>query len=97
MYIDYLLPPRPFPYLFSNFTRRDTAGEPLGVLLDVREHAREEPPEDRTLKERTNRKCHDSVFYKLVHRSTNTGLGSTTSAPRGGDIEDIEREVGAGR
>ena len=34
---------------------------------------------------------------KLNHRSTNTGLGSTTSAPRGGDIGDKEREVRAGR
>ena len=34
---------------------------------------------------------------KLNHRSTNTGLGSTTSAPRGGDINDKEREVRAGR
>jgi len=34
---------------------------------------------------------------KLNHRSTNTGLGSTTSAPRGGDIKDKEREVRAGR
>ena len=34
---------------------------------------------------------------KLVHKSTNTGLGSTTSAPRDGDIEDKEREVRAGR
>jgi len=34
---------------------------------------------------------------KLVHKSTSTGLGSTTSAPRGGGIEDTEREVWAGR
>jgi len=38
-----------------------------------------------------------TVVYKLVHKSTNTGLGSTTSAPRGGDIGDKEREVRAGR
>jgi len=37
------------------------------------------------------------ILNKLNHRSTNTGLGSTTSAPRGGDIEDKEREVRAGR
>jgi len=37
------------------------------------------------------------VLNKLVHRSTNTDLGSTTSAPRGGDIQDKEREVRAGR
>ena len=36
-------------------------------------------------------------FNKLNHRSTNTGLGSTTSAPRGGDITDKNREVRAGR
>jgi len=36
-------------------------------------------------------------FNKLNHRSTNTGLGSTTGAPRGGDIGDKEREVRAGR
>ena len=37
-------------------------------------------------------------IYKLNHRSTisNTGLGSTTSAPRGGDIGD-NRTRGAGR
>jgi len=34
---------------------------------------------------------------KLVHKSTKTGLGITTSAPRGGDIGDKEREVRAGR
>jgi len=34
---------------------------------------------------------------KLVHMSFNTGLGSTTSAPRGRDIEDHIREVRAGR
>jgi len=33
------------------------------------------------------------VSNKLVHKSTNTGLSSTTSAPRGGDIEDKERGV----
>jgi len=33
----------------------------------------------------------------LNHRSTNTGLGITTSAPRGGDIKDKEREVRTGR
>ena len=38
-----------------------------------------------------------TFFNKLDHRSTNTGLGSTTSAPRGGDIKDKEREVRAGR
>jgi len=36
-------------------------------------------------------------LVKLVHKSTNTGLGSTTSAPRGEDIGDKEREVRAGR
>jgi len=36
-------------------------------------------------------------FNNLVHRSTNTGLGSTTSAPRGGDTEDNEQEVRTGR
>ena len=35
--------------------------------------------------------------YKLVHRSTNTGLGSTTSAPRGGDIKDKEQKMRTGR
>jgi len=34
---------------------------------------------------------------KLNHRCTNTGLGSTTSAPRGFDIKDKERQVRAGR
>ena len=34
---------------------------------------------------------------KLNHRSTNTDLVSTTSAPRGGDITDKKREVRAGR
>jgi len=34
-----------------------------------------------------------TFFSTLVHKSTNTGLGSTTSAPRGGDIENR----GAGR
>ena len=34
---------------------------------------------------------------QLNNRSTNTGLVSTTSAPRGGDIKDKEREVRAGR
>jgi len=37
------------------------------------------------------------ILNQLNHRTTNTGLGSTTSAPRGGDIGDKEREVRAGR
>jgi len=37
------------------------------------------------------------LLKKLNHISTNTGVGSTTSAPRGGDIKDKEREVRAGR
>jgi len=32
-------------------------------------------------------------LIKLVYKSTNTGLGSTTSASRGGDIGNKEREV----
>ena len=52
-----------------------------------------------SLKTRPRASSHRSevILYKLNHRSTNTGLGSTTSAPRGGDIEDKEREVRAGR
>jgi len=34
---------------------------------------------------------------RLAHKSTNTCLGSTSSAPRGGDIEDKEREARTGR
>jgi len=34
-----------------------------------------------------------TFIYELIHRSTNTGLGSTTSAPRGGDIEGARCEV----
>ena len=41
--------------------------------------------------------CTRFFFNKLNHRSTNTGLGSTTSVPRGGDITDKKREVRAGR
>jgi len=37
------------------------------------------------------------ISNKFNHRSTNNGLGSTASAPRGGDIGDKEREVRAGR
>jgi len=37
------------------------------------------------------------LLKKLNHRSTNTGLGTTTRAPRGGDITDNKREVRAGR
>jgi len=34
---------------------------------------------------------------KLVHKSTNTDLGNTTSTPRGRDIKDKERKVRAGK
>jgi len=35
------------------------------------------------------------TLSKLVHKSTNTGLGSTTSAPRGGDIAHFSFSVNA--
>jgi len=43
------------------------------------------------------RSIHIFIRIKRVHKSTNTGLGSTTSAPRGGDVGGKEREVRAGR
>jgi len=44
----------------------------------------------------TSRVTRLAVLNKLNHRSTNTGLGSTTSAPRGGDITD-KKTRGASR
>jgi len=66
------------------------------LIIVVREGASKGATKDGGHDHTTWRETH--IFLnKLNHRSTNTGLGSTTSAPRGGDIGDEEREVRAGR
>jgi len=79
----------------------------VAAALGLSAAARAQPSgwERQTLRD-TERRCapphfrgvSDHVYlYKLNHKSTNTGLGSTRSAPRGGDIGDKEREVRTGR